>query len=409
MTRSTRWFALLACSAALLACDDDEPTAALEGPTPSAAVAKAASASASASAPAPSVSAPAPDHPKTSKHALTRAEFVRLFVEASEPDRYFFSDNYVSNETSYLQVAGALHKRAGRGGGYIGVGPEQNFSYVALLKPDLAFIVDIRRANAVEHLWYKALFEDASSRFSFLAELIGRAAPRTEESDVPLKDILERVEALPKSDAGYARIATRSRERIASWGVELSKSDLKLLASTQQAFFEKGLSLAFELHEKNGRNYPSLKALLQQTAPKDDVGGFLSSAASFQYVQQMQRENRIIPVVGDFGGEHALKRVGAELRRRDLPVHTFYVSNVEQYLLEPQIWPKWVANIGALPSNETSVFIRCYLDQGKRHPNQLQGHRTATVLSSFDHFKWRTAKKPYKSFYEISSDGVLDP
>src|SRR5688572_25477605 len=36
--------------------------------------------------------------------ALPAAEFARLFKELSEPDRYFFSNNYVSNETSYLDV-----------------------------------------------------------------------------------------------------------------------------------------------------------------------------------------------------------------------------------------------------------------------------------------------------------------
>jgi hypothetical protein len=403
MTGFTRGFVALWCSLVLLGCDGkDEPGGAKGAPDPSAARAAAAE-SRNASA-----SAAAPEQPKARNHALSNAEFSRLFAEASEPDRYFFSDNYVSNETSYLQVAAALQKRAGRGGGYIGVGPEQNFSYIALLEPELAFIVDIRRANAVQHLWYKAIFEGAASRAAFLAALIGRAGPRSEADDAPLAKVIDHVETFPKSEAAFARIAKQNRERIAAWGIALSKTDREILAATERAFFDKGLALAFELHEKNGRTYPSLKSSLLQTAPKDDAGSFLSSAAQFQYVKRMQQENRIIPVVGDFGGTHALARVGEELRHRKLPVHTFYVSNVEQYLLEPAVWPKWVANVMALPSNENSVFIRCYLDQGKRHPNQLVAHRTATVLGSFDHFKWRAAKKPYKNFLEISSDGVLE-
>src|SRR5687767_11031486 len=58
--------------------------------------------------------------------------FHELVQSLSERDRYYFSHNYVSNETSQLQVAPLLLERAGSGGAYLGVGPEQNFSYIAL-------------------------------------------------------------------------------------------------------------------------------------------------------------------------------------------------------------------------------------------------------------------------------------
>ena len=42
---------------------------------------------------------------------------------------------------------------------YLGVGPEQNFTYIAALRPKMVFIVDVRRGNLHLHLMYKALFE----------------------------------------------------------------------------------------------------------------------------------------------------------------------------------------------------------------------------------------------------------
>lgn len=60
----------------------------------------------------------------------------------------------------------------------------------------------------------------------------------------------------------------------------------------------------------------------------------------------------------------------------------------------------------ALPANEQSLFLRCYLDQGRRHPLQLEGHRTATLLASFDHFKWRNKSRGYGSFFQLVTDGV---
>ena len=68
--------------------------------------------------------------------------------------------------------------RAGvRGGVYVGVGPDQNFSYIAHIRPALAVIVDIRRDNLLLHLLFKALFAASPTRAAYLALLFGRAPP----------------------------------------------------------------------------------------------------------------------------------------------------------------------------------------------------------------------------------------
>ena len=77
----------------------------------------------------------------------------------SEPDGYFDTDNLISNERSYLEVLPELERRNVRGGAYIGVGPDQNFSYIAHIRPSVAFILDIRRDNLLLHLLFKALFQ----------------------------------------------------------------------------------------------------------------------------------------------------------------------------------------------------------------------------------------------------------
>src|SRR2546421_13122442 len=71
----------------------------------------------------------------------------------------------------------ALLKTLDPGGVYIGVGPEQNFTYIVALKPKIAFILDIRRQNMIEHLMYKALFELSFDRSEFLARLFSRPRP----------------------------------------------------------------------------------------------------------------------------------------------------------------------------------------------------------------------------------------
>ena len=115
-----------------------------------------------------------------------------------------------------------------------------------------------------------------------------------------------------------------------------------------------------------------------------------------------------MPVVGDFAGDRALPGIAATLRERGLTVSAFYVSNVEQYLFESGVWARWARNVAALPVDERSVFIRAYLDQGKRHPREQRGHRTASVLQRMIDFEARQAKKPYTSWFEVATDPLLD-
>ena len=144
---------------------------------------------------------PAPEAPPeaAATPAYSHAELAALIDRLSEPNGEFFSDNFISNETSYLQIADDLPEVVAKGGVYVGVGPEQNFSYIALTEPDLAFIIDIRRDNLVLHLLYKAIFELADDRASFLALLTGREAPEG-VPDGDIEAILDAVSALPHSE-----------------------------------------------------------------------------------------------------------------------------------------------------------------------------------------------------------------
>src|SRR3954466_12539508 len=73
--------------------------------------------------------------------------FWTLVTEFSEPNGFFRSDNLVSNEMQYQYVIPVLQQTLQPASPYVGVGPDQNFTYIAGLKPRIAFIVDIRRQN----------------------------------------------------------------------------------------------------------------------------------------------------------------------------------------------------------------------------------------------------------------------
>src|SRR5690242_8876907 len=85
---------------------------------------------------------------------LTDLEFWQLSNDSSEPDGYFRSDNLTSNELGFLYVLPELATRTKPGEAYLGVGPEQNYTYIAATRPAMAIIFDIRRGNLVLQLMY---------------------------------------------------------------------------------------------------------------------------------------------------------------------------------------------------------------------------------------------------------------
>src|SRR5689334_12204334 len=86
--------------------------------------------------------------------ALTDDAFWKMVSDFSEDGGYFRFE-YMSNEREFQYVIPRLKATIKPGGAYLGVGPEQNFTYIAATQPKMAFIFDIRRQNLVEHLIYK--------------------------------------------------------------------------------------------------------------------------------------------------------------------------------------------------------------------------------------------------------------
>lgn len=188
-------------------------------------------------------------------------------------------------------MASPLAKLASPGGAYIGVGPEQNFTYIALTRPKVAFIVDIRRQNMILHLLYKAIFTEASSRAHFLALLLGRSfdASAAPAPDAPIDALIAAVEKGAPDKAGFAALHARLRAQGIERDVHLDAGDRKTLEVAHRSFLDKQLELRFQLHEANGRVYPTLRELLTQKDPDGKARGFLAVEESFRFVQEMKK------------------------------------------------------------------------------------------------------------------------
>src|SRR6185295_9045906 len=119
----------------------------------------------------------APQGKSTLPQRLTDAEFWKIFTEFSEPGGSYPYENFVTNVETIQDVMPVLTKVTKPGGVYLGVGPEQNFTYAAAVKPRMAFVFDIRRQNAIELLMYKAIFEMSPTRADFVSRLFSIKSP----------------------------------------------------------------------------------------------------------------------------------------------------------------------------------------------------------------------------------------
>jgi hypothetical protein len=239
------------------------------------------------------------------------------------------------------------------------VGPEQNFPYIIALRPKLAIIFDIRRGNLHEQLLYKALFEMSSDRADFLSRLWSRARPAGLTAASTVADLMAAYQAVePTADAYDANMKAVSNWLTTHHQFALRPDDLEGIDFVYRtAFFEGGPELQYSF----GGGMGGMRATYAEIQMLDDGQGvnrgFLASEANWRAIKDLETRNLIVPVVGDFGGPSAIRRVAAYLKAHNALVSAFYLSNVEQYLNQGDKEGTFLCNVAALPLDETSTFI----------------------------------------------------
>ena len=320
--------------------------------------------------------------------SLSDKDFWQFVTDVSEPGGYFRSDNFLSNEMGFLHPIPELKRITKPGGVYLGVGPEQNFTYIAALQPKMAVLFDIRRQMMIHHLMYKALFEMSSDRADFLAKLFSRPRPAgLDSTTTPIKLFDSYIDS-PSDSAAYRRNLGAIKDQLTKkHGFVLTREDSSSLDYVYSAFYEAGPLINYTFRPGSGNVRFNGERITLRSANGDVIGGnvvsfmrggmanyaelqsttdgagnylaFLATEPTFRYVRDMQLRNMIVPVVGNFAGPKAIRAVGDYLRARRATVTAFYLSNVEQYLFQQgDDWKKWFENVGTLPLDSTSMFIR---------------------------------------------------
>lgn len=343
--------------------------------------------------------------------AAQQSGFGRMVARFSEQGGYFDSDNLVSNETSYLHVLGAMDSLGVRGGAYIGVGPEQSFSYIARIKPEIAFLIDIRRDNMLLHLLFKAMFEVARNRAEFLGLLYGRRAPEDLPlwTDMPLGEILIHYDETRFDSTLHARQHADLLKRVAGYGVPLTAEDRATLRRFHDEFGTMGLDIRFSSRGRPYRfSYPSARQLYMQSDLEGSPGSYLATEDAFRTVRDLERRDRVIPVVGDLSGPSAVRAIGQFLAESGRRVSALYVSNVEMYLFRQGTFPQFVQNVRALPIGSNSVLIRSYFGRGQGvHPQSVQGHLSTQLLQTIRSFLTVAAQPAQVDYWTVVTTGLV--
>jgi hypothetical protein len=291
--------------------------------------------------------------------SLTNAEFWSLITRTSEPDGQFRSDNLVSNEIKFQWVIPDLLRHVKPGGVYIGVGPEQNFTYIVALKPKIAFIVDVRRGNTDLHLMYKALFDLSSDRADFVSRLLSRPHP---DGLTPKSTAGEIFAAFTRSDPSErmldATLADIRHQLTTVRKFPLAGDDLMRIETIFRVFYLAGTKIQYSPYGSfGGTTQPTYADLMAATDEAGEPRSFLANEVLFDAMRDFERRNLLVPLVGDFAGPKTVRAIGSYARTRGMAVTTFYVSNVEEYL-QPAQRTAFCRNVASLPLTVDSTFIR---------------------------------------------------
>lgn len=194
-----------------------------------------------------------------------------------------------------------------RGGAFLGVGTDLNYTLSGWARAELVVIVDFDQAVIDLHRAYLGVLEHCETPAEFVAAWCAAERDATTE-------LLRR-----------------------RWADDPRRADIVRAFRTAQPMVTNRLGVV-----RRGLRAHAL-------------GSFTDDAAEYAHVRTLANNHRIVVVRGDYGGETTLLAVGAALRSARLQLGVVYLSNVEQYL---DYTPSFRRNFLALDLDRAAVVLR---------------------------------------------------
>ena len=171
----------------------------------------------------------------------------------------------------------------------------------------------------------------------------------------------------------------------------LTSDDLRTIEYVYTAFFAAGpdLTYSFTMPGRGssmmfyGRRMPTYGELMMESDGAGVQRSYLATEENFRVLRDLERNNLIVPLVGRFCRRQGDSVGGPYVKEHGATVTAFYTSNVEQYLFQSDDWRKFFANVGTLPVDSASTFIRAVFNFANTMPSQsgTPGPRSRTMLA----------------------------
>ncbi len=319
---------------------------------------------------------------------------IREQLSLAPPSTDYALDCFVSSEVGYNEVLARCQPvSATPNGAYLGVGPDQNYTYIGALRPRLAVILDARLDNLLEHLVFKLAFSQARDPLDYLCLLFGRRRPAAPAAAADAKALVAQLHAQPLDEdqaasfSAFVLQAFRARwsqdskalSRVKRLLGELVRRQLKVTSVSERCL-------------ANLDKIPDFEEVITATTPEGFNFHYLTDAERFGYVKALHGQDAIVPLLGNVVSPRGIAAARSVVEAAGLTLSAVYLSNLEEFLLQRYIiaedrivarpnpkgafegapgrsWHELLDQLSALPCDDDAVLIRFYF------PGEHRGRR----------------------------------
>jgi len=195
---------------------------------------------------------------------------------------------------------------ADKGGGYVGVGPDQAYLFIGWQRPEFAWLIDYDPKVMRVHAMYRAMFEIAETRKEFLAAF-----------------------------------DPASSDRISKLLVEYEDSKLRRMYRNNRDMFRWRLRT------------------VERNLKRRGIASWLTDDATYTFVRDMVLGDRVRPLRVDLNETAGMAGIADAARKLGVTIRVVYLSNAEEYW--DSYGDQFERNLAALPHDDASLVLRTRL------------------------------------------------
>jgi len=247
---------------------------------------------------------------------------------------------------------------ADKGGALLGVGSDQNYTLAAVARSEFLFLADIDQSVADLHRNYEVLIEASPDPQS----LVEKFQPAATESSIALLN------------AAYADLPEPERKRL-----------IRLYRNARETV---------RIH---------VERVIKRKQDGEPTS-WLSDPALYDHVRAMFQADRVRPMAGNLIGPNSLQSAAAAAKALGTTIRVVYFSNAEEYFMYV---PQFVANVEALPVDDSTVVLRTIYSKEWVHADQLWAYQVQPMSD----YKARLARRVSgrnSLLVKVAADGTLN-